>query len=201
MPLFKLDNTITVVSGMRIKYKDVFDLKAFYEWLHEWLLEHDWEDQGGDKDHWETYHFEKLWPGNVKEIYLHWRVKKKIKDGPFVYYLDFNWHCIGITKTEIVRNGQKLSLDKGEIEIETTATVEELYKKNIDSIPFLKDFKKLFSQRVYDETIEFRKKELYHEVYVLQNDIKQWFKLKRHLPYAESKLFLGSQAYPSHLKE
>ncbi len=208
MPYFKIpsDKLIALTPlplGIRVKYKDIFDLKGFYEWLHEWLLEHNYKDQAGDEDHWETFHFERVWPGNVKEIYLHWRCMRKAKDGPFMYYLDFNWHCIGITKAEIVRDGHKLSLDKGEVELYIGAYVEELYKDFFDkiNIPFVKDFKKLFATRVYDETVEFRRKELYHELYVLQNDMKNWFKLKRHLPYDESKLFLGSKAYPSHLKE
>ena len=48
--------------------------------------------------------------------------------------------------------------------------------------------------------LEERKKELYREAYVLQTFIKQWFKLKRYLPYEETKSFFPSAAYPSHIK-
>ena len=45
-------------SPMRIKYKDIFGMKPFYEALHEWLMEYGWKDneetyQNGD--HWESY--------------------------------------------------------------------------------------------------------------------------------------------------
>jgi len=48
---------------------------------------------------------------------------------------------------------------------------------------------------------EQRKKELYQEVYQLQNFLKQWFKLKRYLPYEETKNYSPSYAWPSHLRE
>ena len=188
-------------SPLRIKYRDIFDLKGFYIFLHEWLMEHEWIDSEGDEDHWETYHYEKIWTGNVKEIYLHWRVSKKAKQGHFQYYLDFNWHCLGLTKTEVVKEGHKLSIDKGEIEIYIYPYIEERYKSFFDENSLIKPFKKLFTRRIYTQTIDFRKKELYQETYALHNAIKQWFKMKRYLPYEESKSLYTSKAWPSNIKE
>ena len=50
-------------SPMRVKYKDIFDMKAFYEALHEWLQEYGWkdyEDQVGAGDHWESFYGERI---------------------------------------------------------------------------------------------------------------------------------------------
>lgn len=193
------DRLVKLVSPMRVKYRDVFDLKQFYIFLHEWLMEHEWEDSEGDGDHWETYYYERVGAGNIREIYIHWRVRKKAEHGQFMYYLDFNWHCVGLTKVEVLKEGQKMSVDKGEIELYVTPYIEELYKTYFKG--FLKQFEHLFSARAYEETREARKKELYQETYALQNAIKQWFKLARHLPYDESKLFFRSKAWPSHSKE
>ena len=51
------------------------------------------------------------------------------------------------------------------------------------------------------EELEKRTKELYQEAYELQNFLKQWFKLKRYLPYEDTKSFFSSQAWPSHIRE
>jgi len=46
-----------------------------------------------------------------------------------------------------------------------------------------------------------KKKALYRETYELHNFLKQWFKLKRYLPYEEHKNFYPSYAWPSHIKK
>ena len=211
MPKKKIpqDRLMQLVPKMRVKYRDIFSLKDFYIFMHEYLLEHEWIDQEGDLDHWESYYFERLHPGDVREIYLHWRVKKVAPDTPmlekdgkpipaFTYYLDFNWHCIGLTKIEAVKEGHKLTLDRGEIEIEMFTNIEEGYKEAIkDLSPLIRPFKRLFASRVYEEQIEYRRKEFYQEVYALHNAIKQWFKMKRYLPYEDVKSFHPPKAWPS----
>jgi hypothetical protein len=205
----KRDKLIYVFSEfqpMRIKYKDILDLKAFYESLHEWLLEHEWYDpeEGNSPatDHWESYYGEKVAQGGSKELWIQWRVKKDPPDGAkLTYYLDFNWHGIALMKTDVVKEGIKMSVDKGEIEITIQAYMEENYKSDLDRVTFLKPFREWIAQRLYSETVDQRKKELYQETYELQNWMKQWLKLKRYLPYEESKGFFTSQAWPSHLKE
>ncbi|MBI2669132.1 hypothetical protein HYX14_04790 [Candidatus Woesearchaeota archaeon] len=199
----KLANPIEV-HMLKVKYKDIFDLKAFYETMHEWLLEHEWGDLQENIDRWETFYGERVGAGNVKELWFQWRVWKEGKKigSPFLnYYLDFNFHVIGLTTTEIVREGRKISVNKGELEILIKAVIDEVYKEKFAEQTLLKQVQELFTRRLYRKTVEQRKKELYQEVYVLQNLIKQWFKLKRYLPYEEAKGFYPSQAWPSHLKE
>ncbi len=187
-------------SPMRIKYKDIIDLKAFYESLHEWLLEHDWHD-GQKADYWETYYGERITQGNLRELWIQWRLQKDASGAPLRYYLDFNWHGIAITNAEVVKEGRKINVNKGEIEIIIKAFIEENYKEMMDKSPLLKPIKQIFSKRVYKNMVDQHRKELYQETYELQNWMKQWMKLKRYLPYEETKGFFTSQAWPSHLKE
>jgi hypothetical protein len=203
---------------MRVKYKDVFDLKGFYEALHEWLLENGWKDKATKLDYWENYYGERIAQGGMREIWIQWRPWKIPNDDMMLeYYLDFDWHCIAVTNTEIVRDGKKIKLNKGEVELKIRAYIEKTYerkltkptKKELEKMgslerlffPLIRPFLKLFTKRAYKNEIELRKKELYQETYAMQNFIKQWFKMKRYLPYEESKTFFTSQAFPSHLRE
>jgi len=186
---------------MRVKYKDIFNLKAFYESLREWLTEHGWQDLQDNLDHWETYYGERISQGGAKEIWMQWRTTKDPGDAKIQYYLDFDWHCIAVTTTEIVRNGQKIKTNKGEVEMNIRAFVERKYETEWKNHWFLKHFIKLFTNRIYSDEIELRQKELYQETYAMQNFIKQWFKMKRYLPYEETKGFFPSEAFPSHMKE
>jgi hypothetical protein len=189
---------------MRVKYKDVFDLKGFYEALHEWLLEHGWKDQETKLDYWENYYGERIAQGGAREIWIQWRPWKDPSehgDAMLNYYLDFDWHCIAVTNTEIVRDGKKIKLNKGEVELKIRAYIEKVYEKKLEKYGILKPFIKLFTKKIYSQELELREKELYQETYAMQNYIKQWFKMKRYLPYEESKVFFTSQAFPSHLRE
>ncbi|MBT3814856.1 hypothetical protein HON71_04845 [Candidatus Woesearchaeota archaeon] len=186
---------------MRVKYKDIFNLKAFYEALREWLVEHDWKDLEEGFDHWETFYGERISQGGGREIWMQWRPTKEAEDLKIQYYLDIDWHCLGISSTEIVHNGKKIKTNKGEVELNIRAFIERKYESEWADHWFLKHFIKLFTNRIYNKDLELREKELYQDVYAMQNFIKQWFKMKRYLPYEETKSFFPSEAYPSHMKE
>lgn len=204
MPRKKLSHPIELFPSfqpMKVKYKDIFDMKAFYEALHEWMQEHEWKDQEDGFDHWETYYGERVSEGGAKEMWIQWRAFKPAPGAKLTYYLDFNFHIIALVKKDVVKEGRKMSVNMGEINLDIKAFIEQNYIDELESNVLLKYFKELFVRRIYHKTINQRKKELYQETYALQNFIKQWFKMKRYLPYEESKTFFPSQAWPSHLKE
>jgi len=202
MPGKKLSNSVEPFPPYSVKFKDVFDFKEFYTALKEWMLEYGWGDVEEGKDHWETYYAERVSQDGSKEIWARWRLKRAPTDAPFLmYYLDLDYHVLGLGPAEIVVEGRKVKVNKGEVELGIKGFIDEKYKEEFDKSALLKEVKLLFAKRIYNKVIEQRKKEFYHEAYELQNYIKQWFKLKRYLPYEENKSFFPSYSWPSHLKE
>lgn len=196
-------------SPLRVKYKDVFDFKAFYEELWEWCKEHDWKDWEQGLDNFERFYGERVTTGGMKEIWVRWRMYKipegiqPIKQngknlGYLTYYLDIDFHLLALTSAEIVKDGKKIKADKGEIEITTKSYIEKNYEYEFEKHSFLRQFLDIFTSRIYSKQLEERKKELYREAYVLQTFIKQWFKMKTYLPYAQGENFFPSKAWPSH---
>jgi len=189
-------------SPIRIKYKDIFDMKGLYESLQEWLSERDWNDPEDKVDHWETYYSERIDRSGSKEIVIQWRLEKPAPKAQYLYYyLDIDFHCLALSNVEVMKEGRKMKVNKGEVEITIRAFIEEKYKQEFEKQIFLKHIKEIFADKMYSYITEQRKKELYQEMYELQNFIKQWFKLKRYLPYEETKSFFPSSAWPSHLRE
>ena len=194
---------------MKIKYKDIFDIKDFYLSLREWCVDHGWKDEEDLTDHMESYYGEIIRAGGVKEIFFRWRLfkpaegsakSKEGRSGKINYYLDLDFHALGISDTEVVKEGAKLKVQKGEINIDIYSFIDKAYEEEFSS-GVLKGLRSFFTTKVYKGQLERRKKELYQEIYVFNNFIKQWFKLKRYLPHEETGEFFRSYAWPSHVKE
>ncbi len=207
MPLKNLNNAIQAAK-LRIKYKDIFNLKELYIHTYEWLLEHGWSsvDASGkieDNEWWESLYLEKIGGRGEKEIWWWWRLQKlPTNNSYYKYHLDLDAHVINLNPTEVVRDGKKLKAHKGEVEVMVWAYLEFDYKGEWSRHPILKIFNQVFPKRIFKkELYESHKLELYREVYLLQDFLKKWFKLKRFLPYEEVAAFHPSAAYPEWKKE
>ena len=204
----KKGHYVQVIPGVKVKFKDIFNLKEFYVALHEWLSEYGWHAHAlsksgslkADGDKYEIYYREKVSGSGAKEMDILWRMWRGAPHSKWLrQHLDFKFKVIGLTGTEVIRDGQKFKAHKGEVEITVSAGIEKLYIPAFEKHSILKYFLQIFDKRVYE--MQEKEKELYQEVYVLMNFIKQWFKLKRYLPYEESKSFFPSQAWPSHHRD
>lgn len=204
MPKKKIpsDRLIKAVPKIRVKYKDVFDLKEFYIGLREWFKDRQWADEEDKNEHWESYYGERIDKSGSREIWWWWRLFKNAPDSDYLkFYIDIDVHCLGITDTEVIINGNKLKVNKGEIDLYMEGLIEKTYEASFQKNWILREVKDVFTRRIYRKNLEQRRKELYKEMYELNNFVKQWFKLKRYLPYEESPDFFTSYAWPSHLKE
>ncbi len=198
---------IEVMPAMKIKYKDIFDIKEFYLAMKEWCMDHGWRDEEDGSEHMESYYGERINNG-VREIFFRWRLFKpaegsaKAKVGHKLnLYLDLDFHAIGLVDTEVIKEGAKIKVQKGEINIDIMAMIDKVYEQEFAESELLKKLKNIFTARIYQGILDQRRKELYQEMYVLNNYIKQWFKLRRYLPHEETGEFFRSYAWPSHLKE
>ena len=216
MPVFDLDTIenptakykdCIQAARFRIKWKDIFNVKMFYKAMHFWFEEYGYTDMVDmtvmeeKTDHYETQYFEKINVYGDKELWLRWRPQKVINNY-FKYHIDLDYHFLYLVPTEVVRDGKKFKKDvyKGEVEVWVTALLELDWQNKWSKHWFLKRFHKLFQNRIFRTQIyDEHKRELYREAYVMQNFMKQWFKMKRYLPYEETELFnIPSHAFPTH---
>ena len=138
-----------------------------------------------------------------KEMWWWWRLQKiPTKNSYYKFHLDIDSHPLYITETEVMRDGKKFKVNKGEVEVKVWAYIEFDYKGEWSRHPILKSFNKIFPKRIFKkELYEDHKLELYREMYILQAYLKKWMKLKSFLPYEEITTFHPSQSYPEWQKE
>jgi len=129
MPKFKVpSDRLIKIPEVRIKYTDIFNGKMLYQTLWMWLQENGWVDEEERGNHYETYYFERTEQNGMKELFIRWRMFKSFDNTPaFNFYLDFDFHWVNISNTEVIVEGQKLKVNKGIMELYIRPYIEEVY--------------------------------------------------------------------------
>lgn len=210
MPIQKIGPNAIKAAKWRVKFKDIFHLKEFYRAMHEWMTEYGWSSTEADgikieedNDQFETLYMERIGPQGDKEMWWWWRLQKlPTSNSYYKYHFDIDCHIVHMLSAEVMREGKKLKVNKGEIEINVWAYIEFDYKGEWSKHPILRMFNKVFPKRIFKkELYDDHKLELYREIYIFQSYIKKWFKLKSFLPYEEIVPFYPSWAYPEWRRE
>jgi len=195
------DNVIRKVDSFKVKYSDVFHLKNLYVMMHEYLADEGWYGQKRvaadnpsnshrdiEKLYMERYHQKALHRGG-RELWVWWRLTKQPYGKGQTYYeyrLAIDFHIMYLVDQEIIHQGKKMKINKGEIEIffrpeiVRTATGESWSKHW-----FLKRFQDVFERRVWSEDFDKMEKELWREAYRLQGVVKAYLNLRNFIPVPE----------------
>lgn len=183
---------VATIPEFRIKYSDVFSLRNLYIMLHELLIEEGWRGADGDADHADV---EALYSENVfqkgihrggKEIWFWWRLYKYPEakySGYFRNRLDIDAHVVASQDTEVVHQGKKIIVQRGEIEMFFRPRIESDYKglKWSDHW-FLKHMKPIYERRIMHSEIEKKEKELWRDVYRIHGKVKNYLQLRSFIP-------------------
>ena len=182
------------IPEFKVKYSDVFSLRNMYLMLHELLLEEGWLGVDGDKDHAdiETLYSENVYQHGIhrggKEMWFWWRAFK-FPEGKYSGYirnkLDVDAHVVYLQNVEVVHQGKKMTVQRGEIEMFFRARIELDYNNEWDKHWFLKHMKNIYEKRIIHVELEKREKELWRDVYRIQAKVKQYLQLRTFIPVPE----------------
>jgi len=98
--------------------KDTFNWELLYKRLHEYLPEEKWKDLYQGKDDFEILFYEKDNGGGAISHDIWWRAwktPKKDAGGRFKFYMKLDFKTLLLKKTEVMIDGKKVTLDKGEL--------------------------------------------------------------------------------------
>ena len=192
-PKYKSEQ-IEKVAQFSVKHKDVFDLGTLYEAMHEWVIQMGYASRD-DLSFGETMFLQRVSGEGAREIWFWWRLSKVPDDVAnkaeprYMYQLRINAHTLGVKKTEIVKDGQKIGADKGEVEIMIEANIvkdpEEAWKKS--RLPlFLQRW--LWDRHIADD-IDKHKQFLLREAYQLGDMLKRYFEMHTLTPEPQGEFF------------
>ena len=181
-----------------VKYIDVFSLQNLYVTMHEFLLEEGWLGFEGKEEAMEGHtDIETLYSENDfqqgihkggKEYWIWWRARKHHeghRSDYFLNVLDLDWHVSRLQQREIVHQGKKMKTDWADLEMFFKARIMSDLGNKWKRNWFLKNFKKIYEDRIMHAHIEKREKDLWRDVYRLQSKVKAYLNLRTWLPTPE----------------
>ncbi len=193
-PPFELNKPWTV-RQFSLNYKHVFSMEYLYKRVHEWLVEEGYCEgtgSGPKSDKWiEKLYLERISSNGARQIWIWWRMDKDYANPFFKFYLNVDFHGLNLKDHEIVVDGTKVAMNKGECEVFITARMELDPKKEWEKNFFLKNsmLQKFYLNRIYKDRIEQAEDELIRETARLLGAVKQHFQLESWLPEYTGKPF------------
>lgn len=160
----------SIISGSKVKYKGVFDSKLLYNKLRDWFMRKKYGDpcEGGEKKY-----AEKVKPSG-KQIEIVWEASKSEEAGYFSLANKMSIMMRDIVEVEVDRDGKKIKLDKGEIEIEFNSSLTRNAKGDWDENGFMF---KLYERYIIKHKIDEKKIDVYKDTTNLMDEVKNFFNL------------------------
>jgi len=153
----------------KVKHTGIFDFGEFYKFCYAWLIDKDYKLI-------EKTYSEKVTP-NGKLVEIFWDAKRKISDY-FRFVIKAQWRIIGMTEVEVQKEGSKLKLNKGQLEITISALLEKDYESRWENSGFLKFLRGIYDRYIIRGRIEKYEEKLLAEVDEYVSQLKAFLALE-----------------------
>ena len=134
------------IFSSKIKYNGIFSFKDFYKFCYDWLN----EETGLEII--ENKYKEKL-SGDSKEMEIVWSGSKKMTDY-FKFEIEININVTNLTKVEINKEGAKVEMNKGSVEVKIKGTLVRDYQGKFETTAFNKFLRSIYEKWVIPSRIE-----------------------------------------------
>jgi hypothetical protein len=177
----------TPIKQMRVVYRDLLDVKAFYVLMHEWFVDNRFATREDESFPETRFVFRDF--GTSKQVWWCWRLKhldgSPFNKDHFLWRVDLDVHVLGWTKVDTVIGGKKATVDKAEVEVFITPRLYLLSEKwEKAGFGWLKPF---LTNVLYKKMISKEKDEFENMTLRLQEAVKTYFKLPTYLPSREGR--------------
>jgi hypothetical protein len=171
--LDKMHNIMT--TEFEVEYEEVFHLKDLYKHLKDWVDEWNYKPMGGFGEV-ETLYMELVDGKGQSNHYIWWRFEREI-NSYVKYFIKFNITTLLTTKIEVMHNGQKVKMNKGNPIFRAEAWVMLDWKQEWRKHWLLKHLDPWYVKRWYKSFVDAHKKQLWFELYNFEETIKQYLEL------------------------
>jgi len=129
----------------KVKFDGIFNFSEIYKFVYTLLGDYEYKIE-------ERVYTEKSKP-NGKEIEIFWIAKRKISDY-FRFRINVNWLILGMSDIEVQKDGVKVKVNKGSLEIKFTAYLEKDYEQRWENNAAVKFLRGLYDRYIIKSRIE-----------------------------------------------
>jgi len=144
----------TIFKG-KLKQRGLFDFKDFYSFTYDWLMDENY-------DVFEKKYTEKV-KGDSKDVEIDWEAMKEISDY-FRFVIKTYWIILGMKSVEVQKEGKKIKMDTGLLEIKFTAQLVKDYENRWENKPIWKFLRGVYDRYIIRTRIEDYEERLLEEV-------------------------------------
>ena len=152
----------------KIKQKGIYDYKAFYEFVYDYLSEEEYDV------HESLYH--DTAKGDAKDLNIQWSATKIISDY-FKFEITLGWIILGQKKIKLNRDGKEVSMDSGTLEINFEATLIKDHENKWNS-GFLKVLRDIYDEYIIRSRIDDYEVQLFEEMNEIIATIKSYLAIE-----------------------
>jgi len=129
----------------KVTFEGIFNFGEIYKFVYTLLQDYEYKLE-------ERLYSEKSKP-NGKEIEVFWMAKRKISDY-FRFRINVNWLTLGMNDVEVQKDGVKVKMSKGRLEIRFTAFLEKDYEHRWENNTVVKFMRGLYDRYIIKSRIE-----------------------------------------------
>lgn len=147
-------------SFWELTIKETFDFKELYKRIHTFFMEEGFKDLFSGKDDFESFYYERENADGTKDHKIWWRAKKLAKSpghDNIMFWVMLNFTTVLMGKKEIMYEGQKVTLDSGELKLEFSLYIDfEANKKDLEQFKnhFILKYFKNKMRNTYNRKLE-----------------------------------------------
>ena len=164
--------TEMLISKFKVKTSSYFSLNNIYKEIHDYIIQEDYSPSEKGSKFPETYMWESRTQKDGREIWVWFRPSKGGLSPFFRRKFRINIHARKIKEVEIMHQGKKLKVEKGDLEVYVFAYLEIDPGNSWQKKWYTKMLFKVFMQRIYKRPMEMHKKEMLMESNKLRDNLK-----------------------------
>jgi len=134
------------VFSSKIKFDGLLDFSGFYKFCYDWLSEEK------DFELSETAYKEKI-KGDSKDIDIEWKGKNKVTDY-FRFDIKVEFKIIGLKEVEIVKEGAKVKMNKGSVEVKIKGTLVRDYNGKFETTATQKFMRSIYEKWIIPSRVD-----------------------------------------------
>lgn len=170
---------VDALDEISIKYKGVFNFREVYRDMQEWYQDKGFATQTTFKFQ-ESQYQERRFPGKMQRTAWVWIRLKQREAGSDWYerHLDVEYHCRYMKDVDVMFEGKKFKMQKGEIEVIFHSYLMLDPDGKWQDHWFLKHILDLYIKRIWAKRLEVNINRLRSDTYYIHSHLKDFFKLK-----------------------